>query len=557
MNRPACDGQLTDEQSFQEMIEGFAAIRPQSARRHFPRFPTDAALSGQLGAGDYDGLLVCGAENSEKIVDLDLEETQAVSPLKGFHLVDFSERGFQIQFQCEDIARFFNHSLSIEIGSVKIPVAFSWCRQSPPIGRGGISFAEGADGNPALAHLIAKIGEDLVRFLVSGLKEGHVNLSRQTGVYTCYALLYSLRLQYREVLASLWDQARDSEKQFENIEEIEQSMLVASGLRFGKWDIDDTDEDPPLDPVSTLFMKPFHEFGCALIGLREDSLLLKRDALAAVKRSILLPRQRRMEKVKILPRFRFLYQALLELRKLFPGTFDDAQFDFQFGYYSALVNELEALKEELVYKAHESSNPNPSYYDPFDVYTPQEEALRHETGLVFLGPDQSSTHRPDKEVNVFVHSGKPVSIGCPNCGNMSVFPAEQMAAMNGASKVRCSCGSVFSAFFERRRYFRKTVRIYGKYKTHVRLEHQPMLVKDLSRGGLCFEVLAEDWGPLDGSPNLKIADTLTVEFRLDNDKRSVIRGEIGVRSLHGTRVGGEFTMLDGQSKKDLGFYFMS
>jgi hypothetical protein len=160
VSRPAYDAQLTDEQSFQEMIESFAAFRPQSARRHFPRFPTDLALSGQLGARDYDGVLVCGAKNSEKIVDIEEEETRDVIAPKGFHIVDFSERGFQIQFQCEDIARFFNHSLFITIGSVRIPVAFSWCRQSPPIGRGGVSFAEGAEGNPALMKLISRIGAD-------------------------------------------------------------------------------------------------------------------------------------------------------------------------------------------------------------------------------------------------------------------------------------------------------------------------------------------------------------------------------------------------------------
>lgn len=557
MSRPASDENLTDEQSFQEMIESFAAIRPQSARRHFPRFPTDAALSGQLDARDCDGRLVRGAETGEKIVDLDAEEGQEICPPKGFHIVDFSERGFQIQFQCEDIARFFNHTLFIEMGSVRIPVALSWCRQSPPIGRGGVSFAEGADGNPALMNLIAKMGEDLVRFLVSGLREGRVNLGTQSAVYTLYAILYSLRLQFRKALASLWDLAKDSEKQFETIEEIEQSMLVASGVRFGRWDIDDTDEEPLLDPISTFFMKPFHEYGCALIGLHEDSLLLKRDALAAVKRSVLMPRQRRMEKVKILPRFRFLYQALLELRKLFPGIFSDMQLDFQFGYYSALVNQLEVLKEELVYKAHESANLNVSYYDPFDVITPREGEVRSEAGLVVLGPDQAVTSRPENGVSVYVHSGKPVSISCPKCGNMSVLPAEQAAGMSGARTVRCSCGSVFSTFFERRRYFRKPVRIYGKCKAHGRTEHQPMLVKDISRGGLSFEILAEDLGPLNGTVDVKVAETLLVEFRLDDDKRSVIRGEVSVRSLYGSRVGGEFTLLDGQSKKDLGFYFMS
>jgi hypothetical protein len=235
--------------------------------------------------------------------------------------------------------------------------------------------------------------------------------------------------------------------------------------------------------------------------------------------------------------------------------FGSAQFDIQFGYYSALVGQVETLKEELVYKAHESASP--AHYDPFDVYGSAAQTMRPSAGLVILGPDQPSTTGMKKQVNVYIHPGRPTSIACPECGMMSDFPAEQVANLNGAVNVKCSCSKVFIAFFERRRHFRKAVQIYGKYKSNGRVELQPMLVKDISRGGLCFEVLAEDLGPLTESCDIRVTDTVFVEFRLDDDKRSIIRGEVAVRSVFGTRIGGEFALLDSQAKKDLGFYFMS
>ena len=554
MGKPASDEQLTDEQSFQEMVEGIAAFRPQDAKRQFPRFLTAVALSGALSSQRQDGLLICSADSGLKLLDLGDERSDEIHRPKPFRIVDFSERGLQIHFPCEGIAHFLNHSLSVRIGETTLPVQFSWCQQNPPIGRGGIFWGRQAEEEPELMALIASLGEGLVRFLVSSLRDGRLKSQEQAAGFTCYALLYSMRLKFREALASLWSLAKESEKQFETIQEIEETVLAETGVRFGRWELDDT-ESPTLDPVSAHFMRPFREYGCALIGLHEDSLLLEQDVLAALKRSILLPRQRRTEKIRIQQRLRSLYQDLLEARKLFPAIFDDPQFDVQFGYYSALVSQIEAFKEDLVYKAQESAAP--SYFDPFDVYTQPDSAPPASSGLVILGPAETDMAGSAKPVNVYLHKGRSVSIACPHCGFMSDFPADQVVEMSGPKSVRCPCGSVFVAFFERRRYFRKAVRIYGKCKPKGRVTPQPMLLKDLSRGGLCFELLAEDLGPLEGKPDLDIGDTVLVEFRLDDDKRSLIRGEVEVRSVSGSRIGGEFVLLDGQSKKDLGFYFMS
>ncbi len=554
MTHPAPEEHLTDEQSFQEMIESIAAFRPPSARRLFPRFPTAAALLGTLETGEPDGWLLCDRERGLKVLELDEEDAQAVDLQKPFHIVDFSERGMQIQFPCKDMAHFLNHSLSIRMGETTLPVQFSWCQQTPPLGRGGVIFDPVAYESPELMARVAKLGEDLVRFLVSSLKAGRLNPCNPTAAYTGYALLYALRLQYRDVLASLWDLARGTEIQYETIQDLEQSTLAASGVRFGRWDLEDNDPIP-LDSVSNFFMDLFREYGCTLIGLHEDTLLLEPDVMAAVRRSILLPRHRMTERVRIQPRFRFLYQSLLELKKLFPGIFGSTQFDLQFGYYSALVAQVDSMKEELVYRAHESASP--VFYHGFDPYGapgPQEEPP---SGLSILGPPPAEACESGKLVNVYIHAGRGATIACPGCGFIGDFPAEHVQGLNGSRTVKCPCGMDFVAFFERRRYFRKPTKLYGRWKTEGRVDPQPMLVKDVSRGGLCFEVLAEDMGPLKGVCDLKPADVVFVEFKLDDDKRSLIRGEVVVRSVSVARVGAEFTNLDPQSRKDLGFYFMS
>lgn len=554
MGKPASDEHLSDEQSFLEMVESIAAFRPQSARRQYPRFLTAAALSGTLGARVPDGQLLCSTDSELKLLDLGDDLTNEVRRPKPIRVVDFSEGGLQLQFPSEGIAHFLNHAVSIRISGTTLPVKFSWCQQTPPVGRGGVYWGRRAEEEPEIMSLLARMGEELVRFLVSSLKEGRLKQHEQAAGFTCYALLYAMRLQFRDALTSLWGLAKDHEKQYETIQEMEDSVLAETGVRFGRWELDGG-EPPILDPVTSHFMRPYREVGCTLIGLDEDSLLLERDVLATLKRSILLPRQKRTEKIRIQPRFRPLYQHLLEMRKLCPAIFEDSQFDMQFGYYSALVSQMEVLREELVYKAHESAAS--AYFDPFNVYVQPEVMPPPDPGLVILGPGEADRAGGTKQVNIYVHKGRPASIACPNCGFMSDFPAEQVGELSGPRGVKCSCDTVFTAFFERRRYFRKAVRIYGRCKTKGRAEPQPMLVKDLSRGGLCLEILNEDLGPLERDLDLNVGDTVMVEFKLDDDKRSLIRGEAEVRSVFGTRVGGEFALLDAQSKKDLGFYFMS
>jgi hypothetical protein len=551
----------TDEKSFQEMIEGFVAMRPRGQVRHFPRFPTAAALAGQLGTDDHDGVLVSGATSSAAGNDpLDSHFQPGSRFSSGFHVIDFSEKGFQLQFRCDHATRLLDRSLSLEILSMKIPVVLSWFKQSQPFSRGGVSLTDASFSGPALMKVVTRMGENLVHFLIEGLKAGRLKHTEQAAVFAFLAIFYTLRLHFLQDLASVWDLAQNVKDRPNDFRELEGNVLTDSGFRMGRWEIGEI-QATGLDPVSAVFMKPYYEYGSALIGLREDTLFLEDDALAVVKRSVLLPTQRRTEKVQIPPRFRLLYQSLLGLRNLCPGTFQDVQLDFQFGYYCTLIKRLEVLGEELVYKAYDN--------DPFDNYAPRYDTppeappdlgARGETPQAGYANQQRAavplTRTGDKVVKVFTHSGKPVVITCPECSNMTTLPGDKTAGMGGSRRVKCSCGLVFTAFFERRRSFRKVVSLHGRWKPEDALDYQPMVVKDVSRGGLSFEALAEDQGPLIGTLAIGVSDTVQVEFRLDNEKRALIHGKAAVRTLMGSIIKAEFTFLDAQVNKELGFYFM-
>jgi hypothetical protein len=519
-----------------------------------------AALTGRLDKRDQDGLLLCEGGSAGEPGHPAEPQVSSSNFSEGFHIVDFSEKGFQLQFPCDGALPFMSESATLVIRSERVPVVFSWFRHSPPVGRGGVSFAENAGGGTVLMNLLAKLGEELVHFLIQGLQDGRVNRTQRAAVYTCYAICHGLRLQFLQALASVWELIRDVRGRPKSPGQFEESVLVQSGFRLDKWEFGDTQE-LRLAPAAAVFMKPFYEFGCALIGLHEDSLFLEDDALAVVTHSILLPRQMSAERLKLLPRSRSLHQALTELRKLFPGMFDDTQYDLQFGYYCALVTRMQSIGEDLVYQSCE--------HDPFKAYS---------TGADMAGPGshpgaveagrtkeirEPQTHKAEGEqpvvseetVKVFTHSGKQVNITCPKCSAMKVLSAEQAANIGGSRKVRCSCGLIFTAFFERRRTHRKATRLSGRWRPEGEIEYQPMLVMDVSRGGLCFEILADGSGPFKGTAGIGLADSLEVEFRLDNAKQAVIRCKAAVRFVQGPLVRAEFTALDNQSNKDLGFYF--
>jgi hypothetical protein len=114
-------------------------------------------------------------------------------------------------------------------------------------------------------------------------------------------------------------------------------------------------------------------------------------------------------------------------------------------------------------------------------------------------------------------------------------------------KVSCKCGEMFRVEIEFRKYYRKSVKLPGKYIHLNSPKRGEMIVVDLSMIGLGF---------ITESPHgFQVGDHLEVHFQLDNSHRSEIRLKVVVRTLKDLFVGVERTdtLL---CIEDLGFYLM-
>jgi predicted Zn finger-like uncharacterized protein len=152
---------------------------------------------------------------------------------------------------------------------------------------------------------------------------------------------------------------------------------------------------------------------------------------------------------------------------------------------------------------------------------------------------------------VFISGKSEALIVCQKCGQSKSIDADPTAVRGKTAQVRCkNCGHSFEVVFESRSKYRKDTSLEGHYfrKDSPKDEFGRMAVYDLSQGGLRFEPI--------GRAAFQLGDHLTVEFHLDDEKKSMIRTSVVVRSIGGKAIGVEFVALDEHTRKILGFYLM-
>jgi hypothetical protein len=320
---------LTDRESLWQMIQALAQMHPES--RELPRFPSAAFLAGRTDG--FEGFLVLdGGDGLGNLDDGVPRENDQGNPFPEVRVLDFSEAGLQLELSCENPLLLLTSSLSLEIQGERVPVILRWFDQSIPTGRVGVYFAEGALEYPVLMHLITRLGEDLLGFLLTGFKEGSVPFTRQAGSFAYLALFYTLRLHFLEALASVADLATEEDTLIPDL---------VSGLRSHPVP---EDADPPL---LKLFMKPIEDFGCALMGAGQNCIFLEHEALSLLRQT-LFPIQWDLDDVpQVISALRFLHQSFLDLRALMPETFRDKEFEFPFLCYSAKIGLLESLRDQM------------------------------------------------------------------------------------------------------------------------------------------------------------------------------------------------------------------
>ena len=142
-----------------------------------------------------------------------------------------------------------------------------------------------------------------------------------------------------------------------------------------------------------------------------------------------------------------------------------------------------------------------------------------------------------KEIRVFLNDQEKGTFICPVCNNHVTKDLAEYVQTNLAIRIKCKCkcGHVYRALVERRRYFRKPMNVIGTFlDPGVKGQPKKGMIKilNISQSGLQFSV--------NGVPSFKEGDLLIVEFRLDDEDRSLIREEGIVRRIKSNIVGLEF-----------------
>ena len=166
----------------------------------------------------------------------------------------------------------------------------------------------------------------------------------------------------------------------------------------------------------------------------------------------------------------------------------------------------------------------------------------------------SGRQSPDQQP-VFPRDDGLVLLTCPRCGMQESVSVGQFDKLGNSILVSCPCRKQFIAVLEKRRYFRKSVRLDGYFSIGGDLGSigadgniwGPMVVEDLSKAGLRFS---------SESANLaRVGDKLMVRFNLDNTNQALIHKPVRVVSVNANEVGCKFEGADSYDIT-LGFYLM-
>ncbi len=151
-------------------------------------------------------------------------------------------------------------------------------------------------------------------------------------------------------------------------------------------------------------------------------------------------------------------------------------------------------------------------------------------------------------VKIFVRPDNTVTIVCPSCSLVKNAAVGAYKNKCHNIKVRCPCGTQFMVHLDFRRYFRKPTDLPGFYriiKPPGIMGFGDINVKDISLGGIGFTV--------SGKNRIEVGQTLSLDFTLDDKKRTMLKKEVIVQSIEGDFVGSYFSDNE-LFEKELGFF---
>lgn len=153
---------------------------------------------------------------------------------------------------------------------------------------------------------------------------------------------------------------------------------------------------------------------------------------------------------------------------------------------------------------------------------------------------------------VYVSADSTATFVCPKCSRSRTEDVSLYleADREIKAKIRCKCGHRFETLVDRRKNYRKITNLVGVYLIDEKGVTGQMTVKDISRGGLKFQINTQ--------PAFKIGARILVEFRLDDRYKTAISKSVIIKSLKDGLVGTQFISIDPTSaiNKALGFYLL-
>lgn len=183
-----------------------------------------------------------------------------------------------------------------------------------------------------------------------------------------------------------------------------------------------------------------------------------------------------------------------------------------------------------------------------------------------------------KEVSV--NSKNVAVIKCPKCDTSKPVDMSKHIAIDVVIrfKARCKCGYSYKVILNKRDKLRKKTNLPGFYTNlspGKEGQKVQMTVLDVSRSGLKsklnqmrLQIKDHDFSSRTvekvtfalkiqtSSDDLNVGDIISVEFQLDNAKRSMVSKEVVIRWIDRPYIGVEFTSIP-KFDADLGFYTMS
>lgn len=153
-----------------------------------------------------------------------------------------------------------------------------------------------------------------------------------------------------------------------------------------------------------------------------------------------------------------------------------------------------------------------------------------------------------EEIRIFVTSDF-ATFACPKCDKARTADVSKILANKAEIKIKCKCkcGYLFKATLERRKFFRKDIKLSGSLQS--KKEMKPVLINvvDISRSG-CKAKLSK------GSNTFSVGERILIEFHLDDLNKSLVKKNAIIRSNTGILIGVEFDSIDAYDK--LGHYLM-